>query len=219
MSESQRPGYRLSIMTFQIFCKFCGSKLNAREELIGQTRNCPKCSRPIFIQREEETTPISVSEPSITEIPVGPKIGEVGGLVEGLPKRLEYRNRYFVVGADRMVAVWEPGKSWQINVGNGFVSAKKNPNAIPDQGTFALVELVIGSSENGNRLETLKIFKVSVRGALTSLYRDEGEILHKVDGPGQLTKNQKNVLMSYLQRQFMHEALAEAAEIRRVLSD
>jgi len=206
-------------MTFQIFCKSCGSKLNAHEELIGQTRNCPKCSRPVFIQREEETvTPIVVSEPSITEIPVGPKIGEVGGFTEGLPKRLEYHHRYFIVGTDRMIAIWEPGKSWQINVGNGFAPVKKNPNAIPDQGVFALVELVIGPPEADNRLETLKIFKVSVRGALTSLYRDDDEILHKVDGPGQLTKNQKNALMSHLQRQFMYEALAEATEIRRMLS-
>ena len=206
------------MMTFQIFCQSCGSKLNAREELIGQTRNCPKCSQPVFIQRET-VTPISVNEPSITEIPVGPRIGEVGGFIEGLPERLEYRNRYFIVGSDRMIAVWEPGKSWQINAGNGFAPAKKNPNAIPDQGTFALVELVIGSPEDGSRLETLKIFKVSVRGALTSLYRDEGEILRKADGPGQLTKHQKNVLMNHLQRQFMYEALAEAVEVRRILSD
>ncbi len=208
---------------FQIFCPSCGAKLNAKEELIGQTRNCPKCSKPVLIQREEppqeSLTPLTFSEPSITAIPVGPGIGEVGGLIEGLPERLEYRNRYFVVGVDRMIAIWEPGKSWQINVGNGFASAKKNPAAIPDQGAFALVELVIGPAEDGNRLETLKIFKVSLRGALTSLYRDDDEILRKVDGPGLLTKNQKNVLMSYLQRNFMFEALAEAVEIRNILSD
>ena len=164
-------------------------------------------------------TPITVNEPSITEIPGGPRIGEVGGVVEGLPKRLEYRNRYFIVGPDRMIAIWEPGKSWQINIGSGFAPARKNPEAIPDQGVFALVELVIGPPEADNRLETLKVFKVSIRGALTSLYRDEGEILHKVDGPGQLTKNQKNILMSRLQRTFMYEALAEAEEIRQALSD
>jgi len=207
-------------MMFQIFCPSCGAKLNAREEIIGQTRNCPKCSQSVLIQREEESvTPITVNVPSITEIVVGPKIGEVGGAIDGLPERLEYRHRYYIVGADRMIAVWEPGKSWQINIGNGFAPAKKNPNAIPDQGTFVFVELVIGSSEDGNRLETLKIFKISMRGALTSLYRDEGEILHKVDGPGQLTKNQKNVLMNHLQRNFMYEALAEAVEIRKILSD
>jgi hypothetical protein len=204
-------------MTFQIVCPSCGSKLNAQEELIGQTRNCPKCSQPVFIQREEEPlTPIIVNEPSITAISVGPKIGEVGGFIEGLPERLEYRNRYFIVGADRMIAAWEPGKGWQINVGNGFSPAKKNPEAIPDQGAFVLVELVITPP---NRLETLKFFKVSIRGALTSLYRDEGEILHKVDGPGQLTKNQKNALRSHLQRTFMSEALAEAAEIRQLMAN
>ena len=208
------------MMTFHIFCRSCGVKLNAREELVGQTRNCPKCSHPILIQREEEAvTPITVSEPSITEIAVGPKIGEVGGFIEGLPERLEYRNRYYIVGTDRVIAVWEPGKSWQINIGNGFAPAKKNPNAIPDQGTFALVELVIGSSEDGNRPETLKVFKISIRGALTSLYRDEGEILHKVDSSGQLTKHQKGVLMRHLQRTFMYEVLAEAVDVRRVLSD
>ena len=205
---------------FQILCPSCGAKLNAREEIVGQTRNCPKCSQPVLIQPEEgPVTPITVNVPSITDVPVGPRIGEVGGAIAGLPERLEYRHRYYVVGPERMIAVWEPGKSWQINIGNGFAPAKKNPNAIPDQGTFAFVELVIGAPEDGNRLERLKIFKISIRGALTSLYRDEGEILHKVDGPAQLTKNQKNVLMSYLQRNFMYEALAEAAEIRQMLTD
>ena len=205
---------------FQIVCPSCGAKLNAKEELIGLTRNCPKCSSSILIQREEETiTPITINEPSISEIPNGPKIGEVGGSIEGLPERLEYRNRYFIVGQDRMVAVWEPGKSWQIDAGNGFVSAKKFPEIIPDQGVFVLVELVIGPSDDGSRLEMLKLFNVSIRGALTSLYRDEGEILRKVDGPGRLTKNQKNILMGYLQRNFMYEAIVAAKEIRTILSD
>ena len=204
---------------FQIVCPSCDAKLNAKEELVGQIRSCPKCSYSILIQREESVTPITVNEPSITAISIGPKIGEVGGHIAGLPERLEYRNRYFIVGSDRMVAVWEPGKSWQIDAGNGFVPARKFPEIIPDQGVFALVVLVVGPPEDGNRLETLKIFNLSVRGALTSLYRDEGEILHKVDGPGQLTGNQKNILMSYLQRNFMYETLAEAEEIRTILSD
>ncbi len=213
-------------MTFQIFCKSCGSKLNAREDLIGQTRNCPKCSQPILIQREEAptesaasaestepTTPIIVNAPTITDVPMGPKLGEIGGYIEGLPERLEYRNRYFVIGTDRIIALWEPGKGWQINVGNGFASAKKNPAAIPDQGTFAFVELVVEPPEEGDRLKELKIFKVSIRGALTALYRDDGEILHKVDSPCELTKSQKNALMNHLQRNFMFEILAEAKEI------
>jgi hypothetical protein len=58
-----------------------------------------------------------------------------------------------------------------------------------------------------------------MRGALTSLFRDDGEILHKVDSVGKLTKNQKNLLLNYLRQNFMYEVLAEAHEVVAFLSE
>lgn len=200
----------------QIVCPSCGSKLNAKIDLLGRTRACPKCKAPVRIERPApapigpapETTPIIVSEPSITAIPTGPTLTDGRGQIENLPARLELRNRYLVLGPDRIVAIWETGKGWQVNVGNGFAPAKKNIPAIPDQGAFALVELVVDTPGAGPT--DIHVFKISVRGALTSLYRDEGEILHKVDGNGDLTKHQKSLMLHYLRQHFMSETLSEA---------
>ncbi|MDR1142436.1 MAG: hypothetical protein LBL62_12140, partial [Planctomycetaceae bacterium] len=136
--------------------------------------------------------------------------------IENLPEQLEFRNRYLIVGSDRIIATWETGKGWQVNVGNGFASAKRNFSAIPDQGNFALIELVIDSA---GIPASLNVFNISVRGALTSLFRDEGEILHKVDSIGKLTKNQKNLLLNHLRQNFMYEVFAEAREVVTFLSE
>jgi hypothetical protein len=203
---------------FQIICPSCGSKLNAKINLIGQTRNCPKCREPVLIQRgnSQEQTSITVNEPSIVTVQTGPTLSDGTLQIENLPKQLEFRNRYLIVGTDRIVATWETGKGWQVNVGNGFASAKRNFSAIPDQGNFVLVELVIALT---GIPAGLHVFSISMRGALTSLFRDDGEILHKVDSVGKLTKNQKNLLLNYLRQNFMYEVLAEAHEVVTFLSE
>jgi hypothetical protein len=203
---------------FQIICPSCGSKLNAKISLIGQTRNCPKCHEPVLIQRDEpqEQTPIIINEPSIIPVLTGPTFGDGTNQIENLPEQLEFRNRYLIAGTDRIVATWESGKGWLVNVGNGFASAKRNFSAIPDQGSFALIELVI--TPNGIP-SGLHVFNISMRGALTSLFRDEGEILHKVNGVGTLTKNQKNLLLNHLRQIFMYEVLAEAYEVVTFLNE
>ena len=219
--------------TFQIVCKNCGSKLTAKAALIGQTRNCPKCQAPVLIRRDEPTvsdvgkvvagsTPIILNEPSINPVKTGPSLGEGIGIIENLPQRLAFRNRYFVLGSDRIVAAWETGKGWQINVGSGFSPAKKNIQAIPDQGTFQLVELVISAVNDETTLggipTSVNVFKISARGALTALYRDEGEILNRVDSAGELTNLQKSLLLGHLRQIFMYETLAEARELMNYLS-
>ena len=221
--------------TFQIICKNCGSKLTAKASLIGQTRNCPKCKTPILIQRDEPitpsvpnvsspslSTPIIVNEPSIEPVQTGPSIGEGVGRIENLPERLAFRNRYFILGHDRIVAAWETGKGWQINVGSGFSPAKKNIQAIPDQGTFQLVELVISSKNDettiGGVPTSVNVFKISVRGALTALYRDESEILNRVECVGELSNLQKSLLLGHLRQIFMFDTLAGAGDLMAVLS-
>lgn len=229
----------MSSDVFQIFCKSCGSKLNAKASLIGQTRNCPKCQSPILIQREDATsaqqtaretpqpmsptgapvgsTSIIVNEPAITDRVSGPALGDGMEPVANLPERLQFRNRYLILNDDRIIALWETGKGWQVNVGGGFSSAKKNVAAIPDQGSFLLIELIIGSmvadSMIGGGPTGVNVFKISQRGALMSLYRDESEILEKVDCVGELSKSQKSVLMTYLRQNFMFESLAGSQEL------
>ncbi len=208
--------------TFQLRCKNCGSKLTAKVALVGQTRNCPKCKTPVLIQRDVVVFPpmtaeVAVNEPSIAPIKTGPSLNEGVGRIEDLPERLSFRNRYFILSADRLIATWETGKGWQVNIGSGFSPAKKNVNAIPDQGTFQLVELVIAPASAeaslGGVPTSVNVFKISVRGALTALYKDEGTILERVDCASTLSKQQKNLLLGHLRRMFMFETLSQASEL------
>jgi hypothetical protein len=197
--------------------------LNAKVAIIGQTRNCPKCKNPVLIERPQELqlpsnlTPITSNSPTISQTESILSIDGAGQRIENLPERLNYHNRYIIISADRIVAIWESGRGWQVNVGNGFASAKKNVSAIPDQGTFAFVELVIDSGES-NLMTTgsptsINVFKIAIRGALTALYRDENEILRKINCQWNLTKNQQTILWNYLSRNFNAETIAAARTI------
>ncbi|GHT35983.1 hypothetical protein FACS189427_06620 [Planctomycetales bacterium] len=222
----------MSSDTFQLVCTNCSSKLNAKIALIGQTRNCPKCKFPLLIQREDNNAyPVGEEVPprqhAHFEPPQKPQLGDRGigrnKQIENLPEYLHRNNRYVILNADRIIAVWENGKGWQIsNVGSGFIPAKKNFSAIPDNGAFAFAEIVIGSENSelaaAGAPRELHIFRITQRGALTSLARDESEILEKIDAPSELTGNQKTALMTYLRQNFTFEILAHSTELLNSLS-
>ena len=183
---------------FQIRCPSCNSKLNAKIRLIGQTRNCPKCATPVLIQRrfdldaEPEVLPAAASHTEAVR-----------------PQQLEFQNRYFVIGVDRLVAMWEGSKGWYVNVGTGFAPARSNMAAIPDQGVFAFIEMVMDSGIP----KGLQISKISVRGALTALFRDAHAILGKLEEPVDLSAAQKDVLLRHLRQMFMSGVLDEAGDV------
>ncbi len=214
--------------TFQLLCKSCGSKLTAKTALIGQIRNCPKCKTPVLIEQEEPSQEnssllegIVINEPSIAPVKTGPSLQEGLGFIENLPERLDFHNTYFVLGHDRLIAVWESGKSWQINTGHGFAPAKKCIDVIPDQGTFQLVELVFRLPSDPSTIvatagavpDSVNVFKISVRGALTALYKDENTILERVDCPGELSDTQKNLLLAHLRQMVMGENMQQLATL------
>lgn len=190
-------------MVLVIYCPNCGSKLNAPENLLGQTRSCPKCREPVLIEPPKSEPETVTEDMLVPDAPPMSTLGMLGTVTGTRPVRLEFGNRYFVVGYDRMIAYWEAGKSWQLNVGNGYAPAKKNAAAIPDQGTFILIELLFGDTEIGNAPIGMRFFRIVKRGALTAMYRDESEILNTIEGPGTLTKTQKAALMSTFQKMFM----------------
>jgi hypothetical protein len=186
--------------TFQIHCPSCNSKLNAKVSLIGQTRNCPKCKTPVLIQQQR----FVLDDPA-----------------EGLPEstvesadsvrsqKLEFHHRYFVLGLDRVIAVWEGNKGWYVNVGTGFAPARNNLSAIPDQGVFAFVEMTMDSGIP----QKLHISRISTRGALTVLFRDANAILGKLEESVDLTASQKDVLLRHLRQMFMANVLDSADNV------
>ncbi|MGL6195289.1 MAG: hypothetical protein ACRC2T_10765 [Thermoguttaceae bacterium] len=224
-------------MPIRVICKKCLSKINAKDELLGQVRRCPKCAEPLLIQPEQETAAVPVPPPVVkTAAPAqkqpiqapkpvqdqqilvhnaAPTLGSVGNF----PRKLNFLNKYFVLGPDRLLATWENGQGWSVNVGNGFLPAKRNPQAIPDQGTFALVELAVNETPEGHKLSGIRFYKVSGRGALMALTRNEDDILSKIDSAVPLLKMQKVALITHLRKQFMGDFLSHAEEIMEFLSN
>ena len=123
--------------------------------------------------------------------------------------KLEFQNRYFILGTDRVIAFWEVSKGWQVNLGTGFAPARSNLAAIPDQGTFAFVEMVMESGIP----HKLVISRIATRAALTVLARDANEILGKLEEHVELTVAQKDVLLRYLRQIFMSSVLDDAGNV------
>ena len=184
---------------FQIRCPVCNSKLNAKASLIGQTRNCPKCKTPIVIQQ-----PLNLAEPAAK-----PPDPVTAGSASLRAPQLVFQHRYFILGTDRLIAVWEGSQGWQVNVGNGFAPARNNMEMIPDQGIFAFVEMTMESGIP----HKLLISKISSRGALTVLFRDEHAILGTLEEPVDLTVEQKSILLNHLRQMFMSTVLDNAREV------
>ena len=184
--------------TFQIVCPSCNSKLNAKVRLEGQTRNCPKCKTPILIQQHFDL-----------DDPVAELSEPVANADYVRVQQLEFHNRYFVLGLDRVIAVWEGSKGWHVNVGTGFAPARTNMEAIPDQGVFAFVTMIMESGIP----QKLEISKISSRGALVALYRDANAILGKLEESVDLNVAQKDVLLRHLRQMFMSSVLDEAESV------
>ncbi|MGL4594443.1 MAG: hypothetical protein ACRCUY_06905 [Thermoguttaceae bacterium] len=196
----------MDAVILQIHCPNCGSKLNAKSELIGQTRSCPKCKSPVLIQQKT---------PAITELPITSAFSQQSDAGK-VPIRLMPPHRYFVLAPTRLVALWENGKGWLVNVGNGFASAKKNVDAIPDQGTFRFVE--IRMNPTGGVPISLQVFAITIRGGLTALYRDENEILRKLGGSAELSLPQKQILLQYLRIHLMADVLGQSNDFLESLT-
>jgi len=184
---------------FQIRCPSCNSKLNAKVALMGQTRNCPQCKTPVLIQQRFDL------DDSGAELPESVTANESSVRAP----QLEFHNRYFILGLDRLVAVWDGSKGWQVNVGSGFAPARTNLAAIPDQGVFAFVEMIIESGVP----QKLQIAKISSRGALTVLFRDAHAILGKLEEEVDLTAAQKDVLLRHLRQMLMSSVLDSADQV------
>jgi len=190
--------------TFQIFCPSCGSKLNAKVSLEGQTRDCPKCKTPVLIQRHFDLDDPEEKSPEPTAIGTDAVATDYVQV-----RQLEFHNRYFILGLDRVIAVWEGSKGWHVNVGTGFAPARSNMTAIPDNGVFAFVEMVMESGIP----QKLKISKISSRGALIAIYRDANAILGKLEEHVDLTVVQKDVLLRHLRQMFMSSVLDSAGDV------
>lgn len=207
----------------QITCPKCQSRLNAKDELVGQTRNCPKCRHPILIT-ELGSSPEQTYGPTIPLDDTTPSqqvtVQEVEALSREMhgPEHLDRQNRYVILDQSAVVAAWEDnGQGWSVKTRAGYASVSRNQDKLPPQGNFTLVELRLGTTEAGFRMQGIRCYRLANRWALTALSRGDDAILHKIEGPGSLSRSQKFALCQHIKELFMREVWASVPEIHDYL--
>jgi len=223
-------------MTIRVICKNCGSKIDAKDELLGQRRNCPKCRSELLIEPKNNVTQETATHSddnnlivphsdNQTEI-VTPQTDEKTPIVydnseplptHNPPTKLLSENRYFILSHERLFAFWEISKGWQINIGSGFVSAKYNKDQLPNTGTYKFVEMIIKQLDTGKQLAGLRTFAVSGKWAIPAIGREPEEILTKLAGKAVMTKPQRMFLLGYIRQNYMPDFLKNAKEVYEYL--
>ena len=230
-------------MTIRVICKNCGSKIEAKKELLGQVRNCPKCHSKILIDTESNTEqktnitkthvtqeiantsvddnsqshPQSHAENILADVP-GTEQEILYDNIERLPSynppaKLVPNYRYFIFSHERMIAFWEISKGWQFNIGSGFVNAQYNKELLPNNGNFKFVEMVITQTESGKQFAGLRTFSITGKWAVLAIGRESNEILSKIDGKAVLTKQQRTQLLAFIRSNYMPEFLNNCKEV------
>lgn len=212
----------------QITCPNCQSKLNAKEKLVGQTRNCPKCKHPVLIQAptqsqtdltSEDAKPGETETPSIVVTPrdEGEGLAKVTAIADPVTE-LKSPNKYVVCDRQRIIAVWE-GDGWQLKTPAGLISAKRNTEQIPSQGVFRLVELRVTRTTDAMYLTGIVTHELTPRWALPAIARGDNQILEKIVGPSGLTRDQKQMVRRYLQETFMPDVWRHSDAIGEYLAN
>ncbi|NLE37245.1 MAG: hypothetical protein GX621_04395 [Pirellulaceae bacterium] len=213
----------------RVRCPGCGSHLNAKEKLAGQTRKCPKCGSPVTIpdvQPDEPKvaaapasqpaarstaapTPIVYANPAETLLPAKSRL-----------ERLDRTNRYLICDKTMVVAMWRnDGRGWMVRGASGYISARRNSESLVSEGFFVLVELEMAETDEGIRLAAINSYQLSSRFAMTKLDKGDDEIVQAVTEPGCLNREQKFAVRQALQDQFMREVWRGSDEVVDYLSN
>ncbi len=209
-------------MAIRVICGSCGSKIDAKDELRGQTRRCPKCRQPILIEpaaqpQASKSQPVKAAQSQAR--PANAASDAASPATEGLKmRRLRPDDLYFVVGSDKLVAYWKSGEGWMLNVGNGFSQVKRSPGLIPDLGEFVLAEGRVAQTDNGRRLKGLRFWSLTGRGVLLALGRAETEILEKAQFPTVPSGSQKRFILDQIRKLYFRDFTDDALEIVEFLT-
>lgn len=213
----------------RLVCPGCRSRIQAKDELAGQVRRCPKCQVAFRIPRPEFPTdeyleaelvegaaPAAVAPPPATT--VGAPTEEAICPVD-IPDKLVRSNVYLICDKNSVYAMWENnGRGWQIKGAMGFVSARQNSDELPLEGDFQLIELKMRPVEGGFRLVGLMSYQLAPRYALLALAKGDEDILSKIVGPGRLTRDQKAAIKLFILNKFMHPVWQDARAVLDFLS-
>jgi hypothetical protein len=205
------------VAVIYLTCPGCQSKLNAKEELVGQTRKCPKCGADILITAPADSPDSSRSREEPADLEGTASDQKISGaLEEGLPtfrgpERLVRLNQYIICDNAKVVATWQNnGHGWMLRTPIGLVSAARNADKIPTSGDFKLAELQMAMLDDVPRLEGLLVYRLANRWALTALNKGEDAVLTTISGLGSLNRDQKAAIHLHL-REHVTRAVWEHA--------
>jgi hypothetical protein len=215
----------------RLTCPSCQSRLNAKDELAGQSRKCPKCGAVVEIpEAPAEVDEAAAATEADADVWAGlddvapdqhvhAALDHVIPKPEG-PKRLTRLNRYLICDKAHLFAVWEGnGQGWMLKTNAGLVKVDRAPEQLPSQGEYTLVELVMAMTDDGLRLDGIHCYELAKRWALTTLEQDDHKILSRIAGPGDLTKEQKRVVQKFLREHFMRDVWEDAREVLDYLAN
>ncbi|HUS39823.1 MAG TPA: hypothetical protein VMX74_10260 [Pirellulales bacterium] len=208
----------------RVLCGACGSKLNAKDEMAGQTRKCPKCGKPVLIPRPEPAGEPSADEMVGLDKPVADQ--HVHGASDTklstveVPERLDRSSHYLICDKSRVFAAWKSdAKGWMLHTNSGLLPAARNHDLLPDQGDFKLIQLKLGTTGDGHRLCGLIAYQLAQRWAMPKLERGDHQILSAVTGAGALTRQQKDIVRQAIKDRFMYEVWKDADEVLEFLDN
>lgn len=208
----------------RILCPNCQSKLNAKDELAGQTRKCPKCGTAVLIARPEPSQSPSSESPLVSTATDGENDSDDGGETilhpVDVPGRLDPTSRYLILDETRLVAAWRnDSKGWMLKTTAGLIGAKQNRDQLPAHGNFKFVELKIVREETGLRLSALTAHQLATGWALTALDKGDNQILSKITAPGSLNRDQKAAIRLWIRDQLMYEVWQDSRNVLDYLAD
>jgi len=124
-------------------------------------------------------------------------------LGDDVPTVIVQRNLYLVVDHKQMVAYYT-NDGWQIQVKDGYVSARMNEKLIPANGQFVLVVVVVGQDDHGhNRLSDIQAYRLRERFALKALAADDDDIFETITATAQLEDKQKKIVRKRIDTKFL----------------
>ncbi len=172
--------------TIRIVCPHCGSKLNAKPKLLGESRPCPKCKTPVkiaILENHELLPSIPLDEPDENAPHLLVKKTPIANV--RLLERLDRNFRYLICDRTSLVAAWaNDGQGWMLKTNAGLVPVTRNSENLPTQGDFKLVELKLETREAGLHLLGLAVYQLALHWALTCLNEGDDRICERVTGRG-----------------------------------
>jgi hypothetical protein len=201
----------------RIVCPVCKSKLNAKEELAGQSRKCPKCGNLLTIPHKTDNGDAAKAVVPVVEL----QVSQAEPLPHlPTPERLARTNRYLILDREKVFALWESSRDgWQLKIREGYISAARNPDRLPNLGEYVLVELIVSVTDHGMRLRGLACHKLASHWALTTLSQGDHRILTRIVGPGSLNRDQKSAVRDFLGKELMYEVLKDAQPVLEFLGN